>query len=447
MLNEKLDLYLEENYYPFHMPGSKRSELLRKDLAYVRDLTEIDGFDNLNDPSDIFIQMQEEISKIYEVKKSIISTNGSTCGILACLRALTYTNKNILIQRSSHKAVYNACELNQLKISYLNVKTNDISAIVDINYDDLENKLSKKKYACLVVTSPSYEGYLLDLDRIYKLCQKYSTKLVVDMAHGSHLPITDTYSKSFDIAISSFHKNLSALTPGAVVLINDLEYFDEIKRNMAIFQTSSPSYLILQSIDEMLDKFPQFHALYENLNKWIDDLLKINLGKLQLIDCKNKDKTKILISTQGTNLTGHDLANKLKEKKIEVEMTYPNYVLLISTIFDRKEGFDRLKKSLIEIDKNIIQQTNKATFKLKIPIKKMEIYETINKPKKLFPLKESLGKISASFLYAYPPGIPIIAPGELIDEDIIKNINFLMDNEININIPNNKIACIIDKTD
>lgn len=135
------------------------------------------------------------------------------------------------------------------------------------------------------------------------------------MAHGSHLPITDTYSKSFDIAISSFHKNLSALTPGAVVLINDLEYFDEIKRNMAIFQTSSPSYLILQSIDEMLDKFPQFHALYENLNKWIDDLLKINLGKLQLIDCKNKDKTKILISTQGTNLTGHDLANKLKEKK------------------------------------------------------------------------------------------------------------------------------------
>ena len=258
MLNEKLDLYLKEGYYPFHMPGSKRSKILRSDLPYRRDLTEIYGFDNLNDPEDIFIQMEERLAQIYRVNKAIISTNGSTSGILSTIRALCRDNKNILIQRSSHKSVYNACELNSLNVSYINIVTDEQLAIKDIDYENLEEKLKEKNYQALVLTSPSYEGYLLDLKRIYKLCRENNTKLILDMAHGSHLPLTNLYDNSFDLAITSFHKNLSALTPSAAVLINDMEYFDEIKRNMAIFQTSSPSYVILQSIDEMIEKFESF---------------------------------------------------------------------------------------------------------------------------------------------------------------------------------------------
>src|SRR5699024_4737223 len=123
MLNENLDLYLNEGYYPFHMPGSKRSKILRSDLPYRRDLTEIYGFDNLNDPEDIFIQMEERLAQIYRVNKAIISTNGSTSGILSTIRAFTRDRKNILIQRSSHKSVYNACELNSLNVSYINIVT------------------------------------------------------------------------------------------------------------------------------------------------------------------------------------------------------------------------------------------------------------------------------------------------------------------------------------
>ena len=165
MLIDKLDLYLNENYYPFHMPGSKRSDLLRSDLAYKRDLTEIEDFDNLNDPKSIFVEMQDKIAELYQVKKSIISTNGSTCGILSAIRALTRKNKNILIQRSSHKSVFNACELNYLETSYVNIKTDSNLAVRDIDYDDLTYKLSHKDYAALVITSPSYEGYRLDLER------------------------------------------------------------------------------------------------------------------------------------------------------------------------------------------------------------------------------------------------------------------------------------------
>lgn len=442
MLNEKLDLYLEENYYPFHMPGSKRTNILRNDLPYKRDLTEIDGFDNLNDPKDIFVSMQSKLADIYKVKKSIISTNGSTSGLLSVIRALTYDNKNILIERSSHKAVYNACELNKIDVSYIDIITNEISAIVDIDYDDFEKKISSKDYSCVVITSPSYEGYILDLDKIYKLCQKYSTKLVLDMAHGSHLPLTDSYRTSFDVAITSFHKNLSALTPSAAVLVNDLEIYNEIERNMAIFQTSSPSYVILQSIDEMIEKFPTFNKMYDNLKNNLLYLYSQDFKNIQVIDNDFKDKSKILISTNNTNLSGSELASMLKKEKIEIEMAYPNYVLLISTIFDRNEGFDRLIEALYKIDKDITRLENKSSFTFKIPRKSMEIYECIHRNKKNYKLYDSIGKICGDFIYAYPPGIPILVPGELIDEDIIKNIKFLLANNINMNITDENISCI-----
>lgn len=445
MLNEKLDLYLNEGYYPFHMPGSKRSKILRSDLPYKRDLTEIYGFDNLNDPEDIFVEMEENLARIYKVKKAIISTNGSTSGILSTIRALCRNNKNILIQRSSHKSVYNACELNSLSVSYINIVTDEQLAIRDIDYEDLEDKLKDKNYQALVLTSPSYEGYILDLKRIYKICRKNRTKLILDMAHGSHLPLASLYDNSFDVAITSFHKNLSALTPSAAVLINDTECFDEIKRNMAIFQTSSPSYVILQSIDEMIGRFENFENLYKDLENNIDDLYKLKLDHLELVDNPSKDRTKILISTKNTNINGSDLERLLRKDKIEIEMAYPDYALLISTIFDTKEGFDRLKKSLRRID-GLLEEKNKSySLDLQVPQKKFEIFEAINYKKKNIKLENSLGQIAGEFVYAYPPGSPIIAPGEIIDAEILSTFHYMLDNNIHLNIKDEYISVIIDK--
>lgn len=180
MLNKKLDEYLKNDYYPFHMPGSKRTDILRDDLPYQRDLTEIEGFDNLNDPGDILLDLNKKIAEIYGVKNAIISTNGSTCGILATIRALTYENNNILIQRSSHKAVYNAIELNNLNPSYIDVVLSEENAVVDIDYEDFYKKIRSKDFAAVIVTSPSYEGYIIDLKKIYKECQKQKVPLIVE---------------------------------------------------------------------------------------------------------------------------------------------------------------------------------------------------------------------------------------------------------------------------
>lgn len=447
MLNKIIDDYLKENIYPFHMPGHKRSKLLNPNLGYRRDFTEIDGLDNLNDPKEIFVEMERKIAEIYRVKDAIISTNGSTSGILASIRTICKTNKNILIQRSSHKAVYNACLINNLNIDYIEVVTNDIGAIVDISYDDLEKKLKAKNYAAMVITSPSYEGYILDIVKIYDLCKKYDTKLILDMAHGSHLFLEALYKNNFDIAITSFHKNLPALTPGAALLVNDEKIIKDLRFNMAIFQTSSPSYLILQSIDYILENLDEMENLSEKLSKNLDNLYKVKLKHLKLIDSNHKDRSKILISTKDTNINGKELGDLLKKEKIEIEMANSSYALLIASLYDTKEGFDLLKNSIIKIDKYLFQSSKSTKFSYTNPKKIYEIYKAMEKESILINLKDAEGKIAAGFTYAYPPGIPIIVPGELIDKNIIENINNLLANNINLNLDNNSISVLIDKED
>ena len=428
MLNEKLDLYLEEDYYPFAMPGHKRNKkILNKKISYDRDITEIRNFDNLNNPKSLFKLMGKKLAKIYDADDFIISTNGSTCGILATIRALTKNNKKILVQRNSHKSVFNAIEVFDLDPDYIKVKIDENDMAYDIDYEDLKEKIEKNSYSLVFITSPSYEGYMVDLKKIQKIIKDKNVFLVLDMAHGSHT-ILSAYKNNFsyDLAITSFHKNLSALTPSSGIIIKNKSIDKkEIRRNMAIFQTSSPSYLISGSIDDMIDKFPRFFDLWDDLVKNLNSFYDTKLEKLKFINSKNKDISKILISCKNTNINGNDLADLLYEEKIEIEMASPTYVILISSIFDTKEGFDRLKNALIKIDRKIKYKKSDFSFEFIECERKYSINESFSKEYHLENLEKSRGKISASYVYAYPPGIPLLIPGEIINQKIINQIKYL----------------------
>lgn len=428
MLNEKLDLYLEEDYYPFAMPGHKRNKkILNKKISYDRDITEIRDFDNLNNPKNLFKLMEKKLAKIYSANDFIISTNGSTCGILATLRALTKNNKKILVQRNSHKSVFNAIEVFDLDPDYIKVKIDENDMAYDIDYEDLKEKIQKNSYSLIFITSPSYEGYMVNLKKIQKIIEDKNIFLVLDMAHGSHT-ILSSYKDNFsyDLAITSFHKNLSALTPASGIIIKNKNIDKkEIRRNMAIFQTSSPSYLISGSIDDMIDKFPRFFDLRDDLVKNLNSFYKTKLENLKFINSKNKDISKILISCKNTNINGNDLADLLYKEKIEIEMASATYVILISSIFDTKEGFERLKNALIKIDKKIKYKKSDFSFEFIECEKKYSISESFSKEYHLENLEKSSGKISASYVYAYPPGIPLLIPGEIINQKIINQIKYL----------------------
>ncbi|MDY3006994.1 DegT/DnrJ/EryC1/StrS family aminotransferase [Anaerococcus porci] len=434
MLIDKLDQYIEDNYYSFAMPGHKRNKnILNKALPYDRDITEIRGFDNLNDPKTIFKDMEDKLKEIYKSFDFIISTNGSTCGILSSIRTLTRKNKNILVQRNSHKSVYNAIEIFNLDADFIDLLI-DCDIAYDIDYDDLENKLKNKDYSAIVLTSPSYEGFMLNLKRIRKISK--NTKIILDMAHGSHLILDKLYDElDFDIAITSFHKNLSALTPAGGVIINNKSIDKkEVRRNMAIFQTSSPSYIICQSIDDMIDNFQKFYMLYNSLNENLDDLYNIKLSNLKFINNKNKDKSKILISCKNTNINGNDFSNFLYKKKIEVEMVSYSYVLLLSSIFNQKKDFNKLKQTIINMDKNLSYKKDSFDFSYKIPKRALSINDALRRKKKIVDFNNADKKISGSFIYAYPPGIPLIVPGEIFDIDIISNIKNLLEQSVQLNI-------------
>ncbi|MDU2830060.1 MAG: aminotransferase class V-fold PLP-dependent enzyme [Anaerococcus sp.] len=428
MLNEKLDLYIKEDYYPFAMPGHKRNKkFLNKMISYDRDITEIRDFDNLNNPKSLFKNMEKKLAKIYDANDFIISTNGSTCGILATLRALTKNNKKILVQRNSHKSVFNAIEVFDLDPDYIKVKIDENDMAYDIDYEDLKKKIEKNSYSLIFITSPSYEGYMVDLKKIKKIIGDKNIFLIIDMAHGSHT-ILSAYKDNFsyDLAITSFHKNLSALTPASGIIIKNKNIDKkEIRRNMAIFQTSSPSYLISGSIDDMIDKFPSFFDLWDNLVKNLNSLYQTKLKNLKFINSKNKDISKILISCKNTNINGNDLADLLYKEKIEIEMASATYVILISSIFDTKEGFDRLKNALIKIDKKIKYKKSDFSFDFVECEKKYSISESFLKENHLDKIEKSQGKISAAYVYVYPPGIPLLIPGEIINQKIIDQIKYL----------------------
>ena len=232
LLYKKLAAYDKKNIYPFHMPGHKRKKL-NETLPYNIDITEITGFDNLHNPKGIIKDCMENMEKIYETENSYILINGSTCGLLAAIHGVTKREDSILIARNCHKAVYHGIELRNLKSYYIYPKINcDYHFFQQIDLKMLDETLKNHtQIKTVLITSPSYEGVVLDVNEISKIVHKYGGTLIVDEAHGAHLPFFEKYceKKDFlpksaiyqgaDIVIQSLHKTLTALTQTAVLHI------------------------------------------------------------------------------------------------------------------------------------------------------------------------------------------------------------------------------------
>lgn len=347
-LYNKLESYNKQNYCPMHMPGHKRNtKMLGNKLPYNIDITEIDGFDDLHNPQGVIKEIEEKAKRLYNSKRSFILVNGSTCGILAGIRAVVKSGDKILVARNCHKSVYNAIELNCLEPIYLKPNINKYGIEEEISVKEVQKKIEQNKdIKLIVITSPTYEGIISNISEIVKMAHEYSIPVLVDEAHGAHLNFIDglrqyeALNAGADIVIQSLHKTLPALTQTAIMHIKG-EFINEnkIKTQLAIFETSSPSYILMSSIQECLNILEKqgkdlFETYLNNLESFYKETKK--LEKLRILgNIVNKntiyDKGKIVVITKGTNLTGKELSKILRENyKIEVEMSSINYI--ISTI-------------------------------------------------------------------------------------------------------------------
>ena len=255
-LFKRLEENGESNYYPYHMPGHKRHACgeLPETLARL-DITEIDGFDNLHQPEGLLDGLQKRAARIYGAEESFYLVNGSTAGILSAVSCALPVGGHILMCRNCHKSAYHAAYLRNLTISYLYPQVCEEYDIFDaVTAEQVQDALDREPdIGAVLVVSPTYEGRIADIRRIADIVHRREIPLIVDEAHGAHLGLADMLPAGADLVIHSVHKTLPALTQAALLHVNgSLIDRSRLRRFLHIYQTSSPSYILMASIDNAL---------------------------------------------------------------------------------------------------------------------------------------------------------------------------------------------------
>ena len=478
----KLETYSKENIVPMHMPGAKRnSELIGRYMddmpaPYDIDITEIDGFDNMHNADGMIKKAFEKTAELYGADESLFLVNGSTAGNMAAICGVTDKGDSIIVARNCHISVYNAVILNELDANYVYPQYDDeYGYYKGISLREIKDTVEKnesmgKDIKAVVITSPTYEGNVSDIKNIAAYLHEHNIPLIVDEAHGAHFKFSCEFPQTAveqgaDIVINSVHKTLPSLTQTAVMHINyGYVNVSKVKRYWNIYQSTSPSYILMGSIDRcmsIIEKDGEY--LFENYISKLK-ILRNKLGQLKNIKLVDSDDiSKIVI--------GCDNAKKLydillKEYGIQLEMSSLKYAIAMTSIFDSAEYYDRFYNALCEIDRrynanninnsannnqnyaehyNIFNNTSsikKADIKVNIADFKNEALMSIAKAlnegdkngyDKIMMNDSSLyGRISAKMVYVYPPGIPILCPGEIISENVVNIISKAIDNGLEV---------------
>ena len=474
-LKENRDL----DIYPFHMPGHKRrlanDDLLRQ--IYAIDVTETEGFDNLHDAKGIIREAENRAAACFGADETHFLVNGSTGGILAGICGTVMSGDNIVIAANCHRSVYNAVMLSGAKAYVITPEREsyfDISG--GIAAEDVKTALSSlgpAKCTAVVITSPTYEGITSDIRAISEVCHEKKAVLIVDAAHGAHFGFSDHFPKSAvasgaDVVITSVHKTLPAMTQTALIHISGkCPSADRIRKMLPVFMTSSPSYVLMASIDSMTDLitkngqklFEDYVSRLEDLYNSLDPLECLSVltkKKLTAAGSADLDRSKIVVSDMTGRYSGKKLYDLLFDRYgICAELATDSYIILMTSVADTDEGFERLKRALLETDELIADyrklpkkrgivkriydsvigrriakrivpymeqksagQNAAAGMYLDADIKKAMFEEDTE----LIPVELSEGRVSAEFVAVYPPGIPVAVPGQRISGDAVDRL-------------------------
>lgn len=458
-LYDRLLAYGREDYAAFHMPGHKRrteEPFLPEGMPWELDITEIDGFDNLHHAEGILKESMDCAAAFYGARKTLYSVNGSTAGILSAIFAAAKPGDTILMGRNCHRSVYHGVFLRRLHPLYLYPQI-DPETGIDCGYrsEDLENLLIKHpQIRAVVVTSPTYEGVISDIEAMAESVHRRGIPLIVDEAHGAHLTAPAEAQGSAgpvfppsavclgaDLVIQSVHKTLPSLTQTALLHVcagAPDGLMEEAVRYMSMLQTSSPSYVLLASIDACL-RFLASEEGADRRRRYGKDLraLRRELKSLQSIrllepaagragEGIRQDDSKLVL--RADSLSGPELYHCLRERyHLQPEMCTRDYVLLMTGMLDTGEMYERLVRALREIDREPAKRRHAETERL---FQREELCsftgsmiftpsETEGQPQREVKLWDSAGFVSAEYAYLYPPGIPLLVPGEEIPEDAL----------------------------
>ncbi len=436
-----------------HMPGHKRNAGLFDEVEKI-DFTEVEGLDNLHDPKGILKESMSKTSEILGTDKTYYLVNGSTSGVLAAIQSATNIGDDIIIGRNCHTSVYNAVIIRDLKPTYLYPESN---GLFDGGYNEehLDRILKETKAKVVVITSPTYEGVVSDVRALTKVAHENGAIIIVDSAHGAHFLMAGfpnpAYKEGADIVIESNHKTLPALTQTAMLhVMRDRVDIEKLEKALSIYQTSSPSYVFLASIDKSIEA-----ASDESADKLLKTLKELrdnvnNTGKMSILGeelvGQNKiydyDLSKLVIDLSKTNMTGVELAKILREKyRFETEMANNKYVIAMTSITDDLEKVKEFGEALVEIAEGlkVVGEKELSSDRIENEVKRSP-YDALNQDTEVIALKDSKGRVAGDFLYKYPPGIPLIVPGEVVSDVLIKEVEKSLESGLQIKGITDKIT-------
>lgn len=437
-----LQEYGKSDFYGMHMPGHKRNkEMMKNTLPYEIDITEIEGFDDLHHAEGMIQNAQERAARLYGAEETHFLVNGSTVGILSAIMGVTDKGDQILVARNCHKSVYHAIYLNELEPTYIYPEYDEETGLNgEVKAEEIELLLKKNpKIKAVMIVSPTYDGVVSDVRRIAEVAHMYGIPLIVDEAHGAHFGFHPYFPENAnrngaDIVIHSVHKTLPSMTQTALIHMNrTLVNREKVCMYLHMLQSSSPSYVLMASIDECMELLERngadiFLKYVDNLQKMREELGK--LSALRLVQTESYDYSKIVISVRTANISSRELEKILRKKyHLQIEMTSGEYILGMTAIGDTKEGLERFTKALLEIDRTLHAAKKEFVWRelprTKVCVKSSEIL--YKKCGEQCGWEESIGKISMEYAYLYPPGIPIIVPGEQISEEVVAYLNMYED--------------------
>ena len=467
-LLERLMDYSKSDFYPFHMPGHKRqygnNEIRKFPNPFSIDITEIEGFDNLHRPEGILKDSLEWASEVYGADKTYYLVNGSSCGILSAISAAVSNRGKILMSRNCHKSAFHGVFLKQLEVKYIYPQMMpELGLQGGILAEDVEELLKTNPEAeAVLVVSPTYDGVVSDIKAIADVVHRFGIPLIVDEAHGAHFAFgrVDEFPVSAlklgaDVVIQSLHKTLPSLTQTAILHVRkgyiDLEKLD---RYIHMYQTSSPSYVFMASIENCIvymdgegrKKLGEFSVSLTRMRRRLEGMKHLTLLSDEIIGqygVYDMDLSKVIVSTRNTVWSGNQLSDVLrKEYHLEMEMCGADYVTAITTLEDTEEGLQRLCSALLELDdqlgaragsgsislqkaEEMAGQSDTGSVLLDFTIEedcRYPIFEAMDGRRYKIKISEAIGRVSAEFIYLYPPGIPIVVPGEVLTGDLVELI-------------------------
>mgnify|MGYP001131169946 CR=1 FL=1 len=449
----KLKEYGLSNVAPFDVPGHKLGRI-NNDLikfigkkTYLLDSNAPIGLDNLNKPTGVIRDAENLMADACNADKSYFLTNGTTTGILAMIMCVCKANDKIILPRNVHKSVINGLILSGAIPIFIKPHIDqDLGIANDISYEAVKKAIEENPDAVAVfVINPTYFGVVSDLKRITDLAHENDIIVMADEAHGAQFYFSQKMPLSAmeagaDISSSSMHKTAGSFTQSSIILTQGKRInHQRLRQTLNMLQSTSPSSLLMASIDvarktmyfrgeERITKLLELSQDAREKLKTIPGITVIDKDYMVKKGCFDYDETKIIIKVSELGLSGFEVYQLMKARyNIQLELAESHIVLAILTIGTTRKDLDRLYQAFYSLSMDyheLRDKLPKVEFEYMFPETYSRPRDAYHAPKLIVSLDDAVNEIAAESVMIYPPGIPIVIPGEVITQDVVDDIKF-----------------------